>query len=144
MALKPRRLATLKPLPIPIDDEVYEIPPVDADLGLFLTEFSATLASAQAEEQENGKATVPLEQAERLQELAAQLNGGDTLARMLGDDNLERMRANRVPWETIQLAAQTVMTWTVAGVEAAEQYWNTGGNPKAKRPRDRQAKKPRG
>lgn len=126
-----KRLATLEPLKLPIGDHEYSIPPVDADLGLFLTEFSATLASAKAEEEASGRAAVHPAQAERLQRMAEQFKGEDTLARMLGPENLQAMRDNNVPWSTIQLVAHTVMTWTVSGLEEAEEYWNSGGRPKA-------------
>lgn len=132
-----KRLATLAPLKLPVGDHVYEIAPVDADLGLFLTEFSATIASAKAQEEETGAATVPAEQQERLAEMAQTLKGVDTLERMLGADNLAAMKADGLAWSTIQLVAQTVMTWTVSGLEEAEHFWNTGGRPKAKKPQDR-------
>ncbi|WP_293782607.1 hypothetical protein [uncultured Aeromicrobium sp.] len=140
-----KRLATLEPLKLPIGDRIYEIEPVDADLGLFLTEFSAAMAAARVEQEATGSATVHPAQAERLQQMSQQLQGEDTLARMLGADTLAQMRADGVPWKTIQLVAHTVMTWTVSGLEEAEVFWNSGGRPKApNRAQRRQRAKPKG
>lgn len=144
MALKPldtttSRLATLKPFDIPIDGHTYIIKPVDADIGLFLTELFATLASAQASESAGEKAEITTEQAERLKGMMSDLNDGDTLARLIGPDNLAHLRKNQST-PVVELVIWTVIYWTVQGREAGELFWNTGGHPKAKKPTDR--KKP--
>jgi hypothetical protein len=141
MAMK--RLATLDSLRLPLGDEVYEIPPVDADLGLFLTEFSATLASVKsAQDDGDTEYNIAPEQIERLKRMSETFNEGDTLERMLGPGTYDSLKADGVPWATIQIVAHTVMIWTVSGEAQAEEFWNTGGRPpKGRAPQDRKPKK---
>lgn len=135
MALKPldtktSRLATLKPFDIPIDGETYSIRPVDADIGLFLQELFATLASAQAAEDAGIDSTISEEHAERLRSMMAELNDDATLDRMIGAENLKRLRSTQST-PVVELVIWTVIYWTVSGREAGEEFWNTGGHPKA-------------
>lgn len=129
-----QRLATIAPLVLPIGDKTYTFKPVDADLGLFLTELSGGMAAA------NEGAEISPEQTARLQDMAAPLGQEDTLARMLGAETLAELKADGHPWPVIQLVAATVMVWTVSGLEAAEEHWNSGGG-RGKAPRDRKPKK---
>lgn len=145
MALKPlntstTRFATLKPFELKIDDHVYVIKPVDADVGLFLTELFATISAGKAAQAAGVDFEVAEGQALRLQEMMAELNDDDLLARMLGADNLTHMRRTQSS-AVVTLVVQTVIYWTVSGREAGEAFWNTGGHPKAKTPADRKPKK---
>lgn len=131
------RKATLAGLTLPIEDHEYTIPPVDADLGLFLTELTATIAAAEASPDDR----ISPEQAARLVEMAKPLQDADSIARLLSPEVLEQMKTDGVPWQRIQLAASTVMIWTVNGETAAEQHWNAGGRTVPKAPTDRRPKK---
>lgn len=136
-----KRLSQHDTLTLPIGDKDYTFEPVDADLGLFLHELSNLMAMQKAAEESGEKVTIPQEQADRLKSMSEQMRGEDTLARMLGADQLEQLRADNVPWRTIQLVSGTILYWTTRGKDAAEEYWNHRGNvPKArKRPQDHKA-----
>lgn len=136
-----QRKATLAGLTLPIEDHDYVIPPVDADLGLFLTELSATMIASEEAQSRGEQVVMTPEQAERLQEMAKPLQNADGITRLLSPEVFEQMRANDVPWPRIQLAAATAMVWTVSGLEAAEKHWNSGGRRAPKAPTDRPKKK---
>jgi len=136
-----QRKATLAGLTLPIEDHEYTIPPVDADLGLFLTELSATMIAAEEATDRGEELVVAPEQAERLRAMAEPLQNADGITRLISADVFDQMRANGVPWTMIQLAASTAMIWTVNGLEAAEKHWNRGGRPAPKAPTDRAKKK---
>lgn len=131
------RKATLAGLTLPIGDHEYVIPPVDADLGLFLTELTATIAAAEASPDER----ISPEQAARLKAMAEPLQDADSIKRLLSEGVYDAMRDNGVPWSQIQLAAATAMIWTVNGEQAAEDHWNRGGRPAPKAPTDRKPAK---
>lgn len=51
--------------------------------------------------------------------------------RVLGD-TFDEMSADGVPWEYVKHAATTAMLWIVHGKDAADRFWNGGGDtPKA-------------
>lgn len=131
------RKATLAGLTLPIGDHEYTIPPVDADLGLFLTELTATIAAHEA----NPDAPLSEAQATRLIDMSKPLQDADSIARLLSPAVLDQMKADGVPWSRIQFVASTVMIWTINGLDAAEDHWNRDGRPAPKAPTDRKAKK---
>lgn len=136
MALK-QKFTTADTLTLPINDKTYVVEAVDADMGLLLTELSEAGAAA-----ESGHKLSDAE-IERLSDLTKQVNmrGESGLRRVLGPA-YDEMRADGVPWNTIQLAAGTVVTWTVTDKRQAEVFWNSGGKPpKGRKPQDRQGGK---
>lgn len=108
-------------LELPISGKVYRIPSPDPEVGLYV---------------------------QRLMEAAAWINDGqlppgEAPKLKLNDDEevdlyetvmgsaMAEMRADKVPWAKIMLAAQTAFIWIGAGDAAAEAFWTSGGDPKA-------------
>lgn len=111
---------------MPILGKVYRPPILTGFLGLWLRQSQglAALAMADAEPEAMQQAF------ERMPDLP------DDLARLSMPELLlghayHEMIADRVPDAYIWIATKTVMLSALNGDEAAEAYWNSGGDPKA-------------
>lgn len=108
-------------LHLPWGGKIYHIPEPDAQLGLFCQRlFVAGYRVANGE--------IPAEVAPELQmddEKQESFN-----QRLLGSayEDLER---DGVGWPVIKLMAETVFFWIAGGLELAEHYWESAGDPKA-------------
>lgn len=103
-------------LELPIKGKTYKIPSPSAEDGLKVQRIT-TMASRLMEKGE--AVDTELLDDEEEQDLI-QLCLGPTQAEMV---------ANGVDWAWLRHAGLTAMFWITAGAEAAEKYWNTGGNP---------------
>ncbi|WGH92092.1 hypothetical protein QDX21_07050 [Auritidibacter ignavus] len=126
----------LSPLKLPIDGVTYVIPEISAKLGIKLalvmeeaqrlTEIHEKWAEKVAQAEKDG--TEPPEKpnldAEGLE--AEEVTDEE----MLGDA-YQQMLDNDVPKKVVTVASSTVMWDYLYGREAAESFWNSGGDPKA-------------
>ncbi|MFE7017555.1 hypothetical protein ACFVAQ_45050 [Streptomyces sp. NPDC057651] len=102
-------------LELPLGGKTYRVPAPSAEIGLRTTAIMQAAAVAadggQADEQ------VLADAAER-----------DLYRDVLGSAH-DEMVANGVQWTALKHAAITAMVWIVQSKEAAERYWNSGGDP---------------
>jgi hypothetical protein len=109
--------------------KIYHIPEADAELGAWCTAmFTAGVAINLGETPPEGG--LPPLQLDDDAEDAMYL-------RVLGKDLLEQLYADGYGHSTVRLFGQTAFIWIAAGKEAAEAFWNSGGDPKARAPRAR-------
>jgi hypothetical protein len=109
------------------DGKTYHIPEPDAELGAWCTAlFAAGVAINIGEAPPEGG--LPALQLDDDAEDAMYL-------RVLGRPLLEALRADGYGHATIRHFGQTAFIWIAAGAEAAEAFWNSGGDPKASAPR---------
>lgn len=110
------------------DGKTYWIPEPDAELGAWCTAlFAAGVAINMDEAPPEGG----------LPELQLDDAGEDALyLRVLGRPLLEQLRADGFGAITVKHFGQTAFIWIAAGREAAEAFWNSGGDPKASAPRE--------
>lgn len=129
----------VEPLTIPIRGKVYTIPPVSTSLGLKLTlvaEHAATIfqvvernqeaARKAAEAGEEPPEPEPLPEFELEDDEAEE----DLQKKMLGNA-YDQMVEDDVPFMAIKIAGMTAYHDFLYGREAAEAFWNSGGDPKA-------------
>lgn len=123
-------------LNLPINGQVYSIKPVDAETGLWVQ----TIFTVAIKAKESGRQDIDDEDLEALKLYEG--DNRDLFQRILGDTFAEMM-ADKVDFETLKLVAVTTMMWITNGIDAAEDFWNAGGEgPKAlKKPSDHKAKK---
>lgn len=108
------------------DGKIYYVPEPDAELGAWCTAmFAAGVAINIGETPPEGG--LPPLQLDDDAEDAMYL-------RVLGKELLEQLRADDYGHSTIRLFGQTAFIWIAAGNEAAEGFWNAGGDPKAPAP----------
>jgi hypothetical protein len=102
-------------LTLPVKDKTYTVPPPSAATGLRVQAIMQAAAVAA----DGGKVdeAVLKDAAER-----------DMYRDVLGTAHGE-MVADGVPWPTLKHCAVTAMVWIVQNKEAAERYWNSGGDP---------------
>lgn len=104
-------------LPLPIGGKTYAVPAVSGRDGLWAQRVVEEVQRAK----EAGEAD------------AGKLDDGDErmlYQRMLGPV-FEEMLDDGVTWQRLSHAAMTVFFWTTVSREAAEKYWESGGNPEA-------------
>lgn len=102
-------------LSLPIGDKVYRVPPPSASTGLrvqAIMQAAAVAADGGAVDE-----AVLRDAAER-----------DMYVDVLGTAHAE-MVADDVAWPTLKHCAITAMVWIVQNKDAAERYWNSGGDP---------------
>ncbi|MCX5362875.1 hypothetical protein OG864_29695 [Streptomyces sp. NBC_00124] len=102
-------------LTLPVKDKTYTVPPPSAATGLrvqAIMQAAAVAADGGAVDE-----AVLKDAAER-----------DMYRDVLGTAHAE-MVADNVPWPTLKHCAVTAMVWIVQNKEAAERYWNAGGDP---------------
>ncbi|MGI5252772.1 DUF7426 family protein [Actinacidiphila glaucinigra] len=107
-------------LTLPIKGREYVVEAPSAEIGL----RTQALVQAAAIAADGGRTN------ERILADAAER---DMYADLLGDTHA-RMIADGVKWPALKHAALTTMVWVVQDREAAERYWNAGGDPKAAAP----------
>ncbi|MGE9695914.1 DUF7426 family protein [Streptomyces sp. CH6] len=103
-------------LTLPVDEEhVYTVPPPSAETGLRVQALMRAVAIAH----DGGEpdAAVLDDAAER-----------DTYADVLGPA-YGQMITDGVSWPVLKHSAMTAMVWITQDREAAERYWNSGGDP---------------
>lgn len=119
-------------LKLPIKGKVYRIESVDAATGVWCQRLMsvAVQASSGKKVSEKDVASLDLDDDQELD--LYQRTMGDTYAEMVDDG---------IPWEWIKHAGTTTLLWIANGTDAAEAFWNAGGNPEAQRlePQDRKA-----
>lgn len=116
-------------LHLPIDGTVYDIPSPDYELGLWVQAMvSAGISISQGLEGDPDR---------KIPKLRFEGEDGDEdseearlYARLLGPA-WRRLRDDKVSWPKIKMVAETTVYWIAMGVDVAEQYWNSGGDPKA-------------
>ncbi|MFF9261995.1 DUF7426 family protein [Streptomyces longwoodensis] len=102
-------------LALPIGDKTYTIPAPSAETGLRVQAIMQAAAVAA----DGGKVDEPL-----LKDAAER----DMYRDVLGTAHTE-MVADGVSWPQLKHCAVTAMVWIVQNAEAAERYWNSGGDP---------------
>ncbi|MEU8950895.1 hypothetical protein [Streptomyces sp. NPDC048489] len=102
-------------LKLPISGKTYVVPAPPASTGLRVQAIMQAAATAA----DGGKINEPIlaDAAER-----------DMYLDVLGTAHAE-MIADGVDWPTLKHAAVTAMVWIVQSKDAAERYWNSGGDP---------------
>lgn len=117
--------------PVKIGGKTYRIPPASIETGIYVQKVVEAATGLAL-----GEDLAP--------DVVADLHlpddddgGADFYQRMLGAPLIEEMRADRVPWEYLQIAARTAFLWAAQGRDAAEEFWAAGGRPEARRPTPR-------
>lgn len=104
----------------------YTVPLPSAELGLWcrrVAQAAGELHSASTEEEMQAA----VERVNALPELPGDLTLPE---RVLGEVH-DQMVKDQVPDPYIQFCGQTAYIWIIAGEEAAERYWTSGGRPEA-------------
>lgn len=109
-------------LALPINGKLYQLPPVDAELGPQLQSMFAVGIAVATGSQAGDKDT------EVLSDLAEQ----DLYQRVLGDAYAQMIK-DGIKWAAIKLAAMTSMIDATFGREMAEQYWESKGKPQGRK-----------
>lgn len=113
-------------LRLPVRGKTYVIESPDARTGLWCQRIVALSAKAKAGSLDDDDAA------------ALQLDDDeerDLFERLLGPA-FEEMVADNLPWEHVKHCGLTALIWAAGNVEAAEEFWASGGDPKAQ-PQDR-------
>jgi hypothetical protein len=112
-------------LDLPIGAKIYSVPSPDATLGLWCQRvLGAGISIANGGDPD----TIP----NLPQELDDQ-EERDLYVRLLGPV-WDQLQADGVSWERIRMVGQTAFIWVGGSRELAEQFWNSGGDPKASAP----------
>ena len=125
-------------LKLTVKGTVYTVPLPSGELGLWcrrVAQVAGEISAASSEEEIQAVAERAAEAAEELPPIP----GGDRRpfeVLMLGDAHAQ-MLADAVPDPYIQFCARTAYLWIVAGEEAAERFWTSGGRPEAPSPANR-------
>lgn len=102
-------------LSLPINGKTYKVPPPSARTGLAVQ----AIMQAAASKADGGRFD---------EEVLADAAERDLYADVLGPAHAQ-MVADGVDWPTLKHAATTVMVWIIQDEDAAELYWNSGGDP---------------
>jgi hypothetical protein len=114
-------------LTLPVAGRTYTIPAPSAEVGL----RTQAIIQAAAKAAQGGEADA---------ELLDDVGERDLFAEVLGEV-YERMIADGVSWPALKHCALTAMIWIASGVEQAEAYWRTGGDPSRAAPPNRAARR---
>lgn len=116
---------------------VYEIPPISYELGVELRLWQERINEVNQVIQENLRAAQSARKAKKkapepkpVPDYEFPDDAGPTPENILGPV-LDEMKANNEPAEMIKAASQTVWLDFLYDRETAEQFWNSGGDPKA-------------
>lgn len=111
----------------------YTVPLPSAELGLWCQRIAAAAGQiSQASTDEEIQAALARAQA------VPELDGQDlTLAQRLLGSAYDEMISAGVPWPYIEFCSGVAFVWIVAGEQAAERWWTSGGRPEALRPGNR-------
>lgn len=118
----------------------YTLPLPSAELGLWcrrLAEVSGEIHAATTDDDMQAAVARANARVESLPRLTGDMSFEE---RLLGPAYAE-MSSNAVPDPYVQFCAQTAYVWVVAGEDAAERYWTSGGRPEAWRPANRQERR---
>lgn len=120
-------------LTLTVRGQEYTVPLPSAELGLWCQRIASTAGAIhQASTQQEIQAAV-----EKIESLP-ELDGEDlTLAQRLLGPVYDQMVADKVPFPYIEFCGNTAYVWIIAGEEAAERFWKSGGRPEAMRPANR-------
>lgn len=126
-------------LTLPSGGKAYTIPSPDADLGLWCQRLY-TLA-LQINEGQTPSPIPPLkalpddpDQTPLTADTKGAVSQDERLYRRLLGPVWDQLNADGVTWPRIKMICETTVFWVGAGLEVAETYWNSGGNPEALRP----------
>lgn len=108
-------------LELPIKGKTYKVPSPSAEDGLRVQRITTM-------------ATKLFDKGEAVDtELLDDDEEADLIRLCLGPTQ-DEMVANGVDWSWLRHAGLTAMFWITAGADAAEKYWNSGGNPELMAP----------
>lgn len=126
-------------LTLPVGEHEYVIPSPDAALGLWCQRLYTVALQIN-----EGETPTPIPALQALPGDPDQTPlTADTKGKVAQDERLYRrllgpvwdeLHANNVSWPKIKVIAETAVFWAGAGLEVAEVYWSSGGNPEALRP----------
>ncbi|MFD8611081.1 hypothetical protein [Streptomyces sp. NPDC059631] len=102
-------------LPLPIGDRIYVVPPPSAEVGLRVQRVMQAAATAA-----NGGQI-----SETVLDDVAEM---DLYRDVLGTAYAEMIAAG-VKWPMLKHCAMTAVAWIMQDEDAAERYWNSGGDP---------------
>ncbi|MFF7452095.1 MULTISPECIES: hypothetical protein [unclassified Streptomyces] len=108
-------------LELPIKGKTYKVPSPSAEDGLRVQRIT-TMATKLFDKGEAVDTELLDDDEER-----------DLISLCLGPTQ-DEMVANKVDWTWMRHAGLTAMFWITAGADAAEKYWNSGGNPELMAP----------
>lgn len=124
----------IEPIKIPIHGKEYTMPMVGAQLGVRITLMAEQAKRRMQVQMQNDQAAAEAEEVgldapepEPLPEYTIE----DATTKELLGDVYQEMIDDDVPLILVELAAQTVYHDFLFGREAAEAFWNSGGDPKA-------------
>ncbi|MFB7461717.1 hypothetical protein [Streptomyces sp. NPDC056188] len=115
-------------LRLPVRGRVYTVPAPSAAAGVRTQRLIAIVAQAA----EGGDVDVDAE-------LLADADEHDLYSEILGAA-YDEMLADGVSWPVLKHASVTAMVWIAQNKDAAERYWNSGGDPSRMAP-NRQARR---
>jgi hypothetical protein len=114
------------------DGKIYHIPEPDRELGLWCTAMMAAgLAVNMGEEPTEGMPPLQLDD-----------EGEEALYKRILGPVWDELGADGHGFATQRHFAQTAFFWIGMGEEAAMQFWNSGGDPKALAPRAARRQRP--
>lgn len=107
----------------------YVVPLPSAELGLWCQRVAQAGGAIHA-------AATPAEAQAAIDRVNAlpELDGDLTLAQRVLGAVYEQLAADKVPHPYIEYCGATAYVWIIAGEEAAERYWTSGGRPEALSP----------
>ena len=116
----------------------YEPPPISYEMGIKLKLYQEQVDEVQATIAQNLQAAeAAIEKGEKppkpkpLPQYEWSEDDGPTPENMLGEEVLNEMKKNNESFDLITAATHTVWVDFLYGRDAAEAYWNSGGDPKA-------------
>lgn len=125
-------------LPSPSGEHLYTVPPVTYEAGLELRLYQEKVTEIQKVAAENMQAAMDAEkngqekpERKPLPDYVFEDDEGPTPENMLGQELLDQMTANGESFEFIRVSTETVWVDFLYGREAAEVFFNSGGDPKA-------------
>lgn len=128
-------------LTLTVRDKEYVLPLPSAELGLWCRRVASVAgevsAAGSAEEVQ-----AAVDAVDALPELPG--GKGITLHERVLGDAYQQMVADQVPDPYIQYCGATAYLWILAGEEAAQRYWTSGGRPEAPGPANRQERRASG
>lgn len=121
-------------LTLTVRGKEYTLPLPSAELGLWCRRVAAVAGEVNA-----AAGTEEIQAAVQAVEALPELPGGRNITlqeRVLGDV-YQQMVGDAVPDPYIQFCGATAYLWIIAGEDAAQRYWTSGGRPEAPGPANR-------
>lgn len=124
---------------LPVGDKAYTIPGVDAQLGLWCQRLMSVALQVQQGQQPQPIPPLPaLPDDPNQNPITADGNGNveddQRLYRRVLGPVWDQLLADGQSWPKIQLISQTAIFWIGSGLEMAQRFWESGGNPEAVAP----------